>query len=402
MSSKIGQVVRFEVIRQLKKPSFWITLFFFPLLMFGIAGLSMINSSEFKDKELSKGLDKIGVIDEAHLLDNAKDNLVTLNSHAEGMEALKSGQLDVFYQIPADFQEKLSIEAFAVAKNNAIFRQYGAPIKAILKSTAIKSSNPIQVALITGNYAVNEKTIDLASGTEVNLLGKAIIPIIILGIFYIMVCVFGNRLLMAVVEEKENRVSEMILTAVSAKNLILGKIIALVALGFLQIICLLIPVLALVVINRGNPFLSGLLGSIQLDWGAICGNIFLLFISYLFFTGLCTFIGTLVPTARDASQYISPIIFGVMAPFFVINSFFIPEASLTVYIMSYFPLSAPMALMLRNAVGTLPLHELILGLFLLTFYTIIIIWQTVRSFQKHAITFSVVKPHFGPRRIWKR
>lgn len=91
-----------------------------------------------------------------------------------------------------------------------------------------------------------------------------------------------------------------------------------------------------------------------------------------------------------------------MAPFFVINSFFIPEASLTVYVMSYFPLSAPMALMLRNAVGTLPLYELVLGLFLLTFYTIIIIWQTVRSFQKHAITFSVVKPHFGPRRIWKR
>lgn len=72
------------------------------------------------------------------------------------------------------------------------------------------------------------------------------------------------------------------------------------------------------------------------------------------------------------------------------------------YILSYFPLSAPIALMLRNAFGNLPTYELIIGIVDLAIASGVILTLTVKSFQKNAINFSVVKPHFGKRISWKR
>ena len=66
------------------------------------------------------------------------------------------------------------------------------------------------------------------------------------------VCLCGNRFLLSVVEEKENRISEMILTAVSPKHLIVGKIIAMLVLGSIQMLAITIPVLLLIFANRDN------------------------------------------------------------------------------------------------------------------------------------------------------
>jgi ABC-2 type transport system permease protein len=266
-------------------------------------------------------------------------------------------------------------------------------IRNILSASAMTRVDPKDVIILTNAINVKSTTLD-ENGEEVNVLGKAIVPIVVLAIFYILICVFGNRMLMAVVEEKENRISEMILTAVSARELIIGKIIALILLGFLQMIIFMIPAVIALFVYKDNPAISGLLGMIEFDPVTIAGNLALLVFSYFLFTGACTFVGSLMPTARDASQYIGIVMVGMVLPLFFINAMMTNEPSLMTYVMSYFPLSAPIAMMLRNAFGFLPWYEFIFGVLEIGIFSAAAIYLASKSFQKNAINFSITKFSF--------
>ena len=197
---------------------------------------------------------------------------------------------------------------------------------------------------------------------------------------------------MTVVEEKENRISEMILTSVSAKHLIVGKIFSMMLLGLIQILTLIVPVVIAVIIYRDNEMISGILASIELDPVSIISNLVLFVFSVFLTAGFLTYIGTITPNAKDASQFIGPVIIGVVFPLYFMSAFMATEPSGLVYFLTFFPLSAPTALMLRSAFGTLTTPELIIGLAEIIILSIIVIRVAVKSFQKNAINFSLALP----------
>lgn len=401
--SKIGIVFKFELIRQLKKPSFWISLLLFPVAIFAVMGLSALNSmnidSAIENQDFSDK--KIGILDEAGIAGGIASNFTGVATADAGIAQVKNGELDIFYHIPADLYESNTIKVYDRAEDASLIPTSSITFANMLKAEAYQHIDPKDIAIIENT--INYETIDFdADGNPVNLLGRAIVPIAVLGIFYILICVFGNRLTMALVEEKENRISEMILTSISARSLVIGKILSLIVLGFIQIAVFIIPILSALVLYRDNPMVSGILSSIEFDPGMIIGNVLLLLFSYFMFAGACTLTGSLVPTARDASQYIGIAMMGTVMPLFFMQSLIAGSPDIITYILSYFPLSAPIALMLRNAFGNLPTYELIIGIVDLAIASSVILTLTVKSFQKNAINFSVVKPHFGKRISWKR
>ena len=56
-----------------------------------------------------------------------------------------------------------------------------------------------------------------------------------------MIVLLGNQMLNSTLEEKENRVTEMILTTINPTNLLLGKVISLFAIGIVQIAVFALP-----------------------------------------------------------------------------------------------------------------------------------------------------------------
>ena len=212
---------------------------------------------------------------------------------------------------------------------------------------------------------------------------------------FIALC--GNRFLMTVVEEKENRISELILTSVSSKHLIVGKIIAMLVLGMVQILALVIPVLVIVFINRDNQVISTIVSSIEIDPLMITLSLVLFVASVIFYAGACTFVGSLVSTARDASSFIGPAIIMMVFPLYFMQMFMM-EPNTIVQIMTYFPFSAPVALMLRSGFGTISTVEFVIGILVVVVSSVVIIRMAVVSFQRNAINFSIVKPRLLKRR----
>ena len=406
--NKIKIIAKFEIVRQLKKPSFWIAALLIPILIGGIMALSAFsgyNTEKNMIDNTKKGdaSAKISIIDNAGVVnkDAFAGNVLSDKTKEEGIELIKNGEIDELYIIEKDFVETKKVESYSRKKDDESFSIFSSSangnIRNILVASAASRVNPADI-IILSNGVEFEKTIIDGDGEVVNPLGKAIIPFAVLIIFYILICVFGNRMLMAVVEEKENRISEMILTSVTAKDLIIGKIIALIALGFIQMIIFIIPIIIGVFIYRDNPMVSGILGIVEFNPIAIIGNVALLIFSYFLFTGASTLLGSMMPTAREASQYIGVVIVGVVLPFMLFSEMVSTTPSMIVYILSYFPLSAPVAMMLRNAFGLLPWYEFVFGLIEIGLFSMITIYLASKSFQKNALNFSSVKLPFARRK----
>lgn len=386
--SKLSTVVKFEFIRQVKKPSFWATVLLIPLMVVGIFMISMLSSGS-QTPTIDENT-KIAITDEAGILPPGSSYIAT-DSREHGIELIKDGTADLYFYIPADFESNKKVDFYHISEGLDIFNRDGEIIKIFLKNAVSSKFPDLDVVALTGDFAVVDNKL-MKNGEPSNALGKAIVPIAILVMYFFFVTLFGGRLLMTVVEEKENRISEMILTTVSPRHLIVGKILSMMLLGVIQILSLVLPVAVVIIIYRDNPMVADILGSIELNPVGIISNLALLLFSVFLATGFLTYIGAITPTAKDASQFIGPVIIGVVFPLYFMQSFLASEPSLFVQFLTYFPLSAPTALMLRSAFGTLSPLELAIGLVEIAVLSAIVIRFTVATFQKNAINFGLALP----------
>ena len=391
MSNPLWTVTKFEFVRQVKKPSFWATIILIPAMIIGMFLISMLISNNNKaDGPTIDENTKIVVTDEAGILPK-ESPLVAEITKEEGSKKVVDGEIDLYFYIPADFKDTKKVEFYHVSEGLELFNMDGQAIKSILSQSVSPKFSDLDVLALTGNFEVNDNKLT-KTGEESKALGHAVIPIIVLVIFFFFVTLFGSRLLMTVVEEKESRISEMILTTVSTKHLIVGKIFSMMLLGLIQIMTLIIPIVAMAIIYKDNPMVSMILSQMVIDPITIITNLALLVFSIFLATGFLTYIGTITPTAKDASQFIGPVIIGVVFPLYFMSAFMATEPSGFVYFLTYFPLSAPTALMLRSVFGTLTTPELIIGLIEIAILSAIVIRFTVKSFQQTAINFSLSLP----------
>ena len=385
-------VTKFEFIRQVKKPSFWATILLIPIMVIGMFVISMLvsgdNHAEIKLDENTK----VAIVDEAGVLPKDMPMLIDATKE-EGKQKVVDGDVDLFFYIPADFKDSKKLDLYHISEGLELFNMDGQAIKGILNQAVSPKFGELDVLALTGNFEVQDNKLT-KTGEDSNALGKAVIPGVFFIMFFFLVTLFGGRMLMTVVEEKENRISEMILTTVSTKHLIVGKILSMMLLGIIQMLALIIPLIAALIIYKDNPMVSGILSQIEFNPVNIISNLALFIFSVFLVTGCLTYIGTITPTAKDASQFIGPVIIGVVFPLYFMSAFMATEPGGFVYFLTYFPLSAPTAMMLRSVFGTLTTPELLVGLTEIAILSIIVIHITVHSFQKNAINFDLALPKF--------
>ena len=389
MNKNTLKVAKFEIIRQLKKPAFWAATLLLPLMIGVIYFISFISSMSV-DTEAHLDEDvKIAITDDAGIF--GPDAPYIINGDKEyGIEKVKNGEVELYYYIPADFAETKKAEFYHVSEGLEIFNMDGDILKILLSQNSASRVDELDVIALTGNYVIEDHKIT-ADGSDSNALGKAIIPMVIGVVFFFFIALCGNRFLLTVVEEKENRISEMILTSISTKHLIVGKIIAMLALGLVQIAAIIIPVLILVFVKRDDAIIASILSMIEIDPLSIILNILLFIASAVLYAGVCVLVGSMVSTARDASSFIGPAIIVMVFPLYFMQMF-MTDPNLIVQIFTYFPLSAPISLMLRNIFGTISTPEFCIGIAVVSVSAVIAIRLAVKTFQKNAINFSTVKP----------
>ena len=389
----LSTVIRFEITRSLKKKSFWLAAISFPLVfavLFGVIFLSN-KASEDAAKNLEKQAFSFAVTDESklvkpELLAATKAQPVAATDKDATIKRVQEGKLDAYIYYPKDIAKE-RVEVYG--KDVGLFdngRYSG--IATSLLSNSVQSEVSPAVRMVIQDK-INTKNTVYKNGKEYNAINEMILPGLFLVLFYFLISFFGNQMLTSTTEEKENRVIEMILTTVHARTLIIGKIISLIVLAFIQGLLVILPVLIAYLFFKDQLQLPDVdLSHIAVDPVRI-GIGFLAFsASFLFFTGMLVAIGAAVPTAKEAGSFFATIMILLFAPLYAAAMLVSTPDALPSKIITYFPLTSPIPLMLRNAIGNLSAMDAAISISILAVCAVIAIMMGVRLFRFGALEYS--------------
>lgn len=387
----LGTVMRFEIVRTLKKKSFWIMAIGFPVMFAAIFAIIFLSNQATSDaaKELEKQTFSIAVTDESqlvkpHLLEALQATIV--GEKQAGINAVRSGTYDAYFYYPADLVKE-PVEVYG--KEVGIFdnSKYASVAMSLLKLSANEEVSPQLRSVVQGTTSTTFTA--FKEGDPYDGLKEMILPGIFLVLFYLLISFFGNQMLTSTTEEKENRVIEMILTTIEARTLIIGKIISLVILAIFQAFIIILPALVgyLLLHDRLNlPFID--LTALPVNWGRIGVGAAIFAASFMMFTGLLVAVGAAVPTAKEAGQFFGIVMMLIFGPLYAVTLFVSTPDNSLVQFLSTFPLTSPIPLMLRNAVGNLSGSEAMLSITLLTITAVIVMFIAVRLFRFGALEYS--------------
>lgn len=381
----------FEVVRTLKKKTFWITAFSFPVVITLVFAVIFFSNQATEQATLDTKNQKfsLAITDEAKIIDPELITQIkarTVTDKTDGIEQVKQGTIDAYFYYPTNIDNQ-KVEVYA--KDVGLFdnNRYQGTAEALITQSAIANVDPQTLAIL--QKKVNYDSVTYKNGTEYDGFKQLIAPGLFLVLFYVLIAMFGSQMLTSTTEEKENRVIEMILTTIKARTLIIGKILSLILLSLIQIVAILIPILLIYLQFGSQLALPNIdLTNLPLDPLRIAIGAALFAASFMLFTGLLVAIGAAMPTAKEASGFFGVVMMFIFGPLYAFTLFISAPQSPIVTFLSYFPLTAPIPLMLRNAVGNLSVSEAIIGITILTASAAVVLAVAIRLFRFGALEYS--------------
>ncbi|PID98752.1 sodium transporter [Candidatus Saccharibacteria bacterium] len=381
----------FEVARTLKKKSFWIISLLVPFAAAAVVGIIFFSNKTTTAalEEITNETLSIAVNDQPGIIDTGLVKTFggrMTDDHQRSINDVKAGTLDAYIYYPKNIATE-QVEVYA--KDAGLFdnSKYSSIATRLLEQSVASKVPVNEAAVLQGTVRFDVTT--YRDGAASNPKLDIIAPGLFLVLFYFLIAFFGNQMLTSTTEEKENRVIEMILTTVRAKTLIVGKIFSLVVLGLLQTIIIVLPIAVGYFLVRERLSLPNFdLSALPFDPARIAIGAAILATSFVLFTGLLVAIGAAVPTAKEAGGFFGTIMLLIFGPLYAAPLFVSSPDTTFVQVLSYFPLTAPIPLLLRNAVGNLEYWQAGLAIAILIVTAIIVFNIAVRIFRYGALEYS--------------
>lgn len=242
-----------------------------------------------------------------------------------------------------------------------------------------------------------------------NALTSYLIGIVMTFILYMFILIYGQLVMMSIIEEKNNRVLEIIVTSIKPTHLMIGKILGIGAVAVTQVVIwglliggfiqFVLPGIVgdqmfaeLAALREGtlNPATAttdlgvlqvmAMLSSLSYVFSIFGYLILFLIGGFMLYSSLYAAIGASVDNAQDGSQLqvfcIVPVIIGLMFSMSIGQN---PDSSLAT-ILSLIPFTSPMVMMARIPSGV-PAGEIILSLAILYASIVLIVWFTAKIYR---------------------
>lgn len=167
----------------------------------------------------------------------------------------------------------------------------------------------------------------------------------------LMVVMFSSdRLLRGLMEEKQNRVIEILLSSVSADQLMAGKVFGIGAIGLVQL-----TIWTVLMFLPASSMLTFFSISV-LDLG-----LYLVFflLGYFLLSTLMLGLGSIGNTFQEASQWSLVVSLLALSPLFVWPMLFQDMDSTLVHVFTYFPFTSPLMVMIRHGAGMISTGQIL-------------------------------------------
>lgn len=424
---KTWLVISREFSIRVKKKSFILTTIITPILFAALC----IAPSLIMMSDLDNNVTRIAVVDNSGIVaDNlhntkkieyVKSDIDDVNYLKGKLDSLGVDALVAFSAL--DEQGNMRVITYSSRQLNAsVTGEITSMAEDIVKEYKIaqydipdfkKMMDELKTDIEINSFIINDKGGQKQASVEVNMGVSFIMGFII----YMFVTMFGNMVMTSVINEKSNKIVEVIVSSVKPFELMMGKIIGVASVALTQFFIWVILTLLLVfggfaIMGQdliGNPeamsqmtnmvgmdaqgmanqmlessgpqtFINSILG-VNWLYIIVCFIIFFV-LGYLLYASMFAAVGSCVDNEADTNQLVLPITIPlIIGMFIMIQVFQNPDSSLSFW-GSLFPLTSPMVMMARIPFeGGVPMWELILSIGLLVVTIAIVIWGAAKIYR---------------------
>lgn len=419
--SKTAIIIRREYLIRVRKKSFIVMTILGPLLIAALYSIPVLIAT------MSEGKRDIEIFDETGLyVDSFKSGSefvyypVSGNADTVKQQFLRSGRYALVY-IPAT-QFNVPVTAIIYSQSQPsmniksevkrVMGRVAEGMKLKAKGYDPEVINSIKTRIVINTVKVNEDGSEKKGNSEVAT-GLGLVAGLII---YFMLFMFGGQVMRSVIEEKTNRIVEVIVSSVRPVQLMFGKIIGVGLVSLTQVSLWVLLTLTLVtgvglvmgekvqkppieksaLANVGgginNPAMDAAMANVSdedtdagkfelvmdglksIDYVTMLTAFVFFFIGgYILYSSLFAAVGGMVDSEQDTQQFILPVtlplIIAFMSVGYIINY---PDGGLSIW-LSMIPLTSPVVMMMRLPFGV-PMWQMIVSLVLLYGFTFFTTW----------------------------
>lgn len=362
----------------IQKKSFLFAAFLMPLFLFGVIFLiTMIQSPE---------VESVGYMDQSGILADQigiPAHFTAYTSLSALQEAVTNEQIKAYFIVAPDYLDTGNVDIYSDgnAPNSLI-----ASLEAyLLENLTANEDTPYSPEFLQN--PVNVQIVLMPSGKELakgGIIALFVLPVAFMMVFMLATQITGSFLMYSIVEEKKNRIMELLITSISPFQLLMGKLFGFGALGLTQFLVWLVLGLAGFLVMNGAS-LDELFSQISLPFSLISWALIYFIFSYLFLASAMAAIGVIVGSEEESRQYAGIFSLAAVIPaIFIIQFFEDPNGPLPV-ILSLIPFTSGIAMIFRLSITDVPLIELLLSVTLLFVSSILITWISAKIFAWAAL-----------------
>lgn len=383
-------IIRQEIITLLTKRSFWIMTFAFPavILLFNVGTLVMAERAGSSEMTLGtgEGMQQLGYVDQSGVIRKVPPGIPAeafraFSSVDAAEAALAAGEVDSVAVLPAGFVESGEMTVIQAEFNP--FSNTGEGLFSYLLAYNL-TNDPALAGAVQGplNGVVNHDLapVEVAAGDggEPTSPIVAMIPFIVLFIFFFLLTMSSGYMLSSVSREKENRTVEVLLVSVSPRQLMLGKLLGLSVIALLQMA---IWLGGSALIMRATDLFNLPPIDLGLPASFVIWAVVYLVLGYLLYASMMGAIGALAPNAREAGQFTFAILLPLMIPLWLNPTLTEHPDGILAVVLSLFPLTSPVTMMIRLVAGKVVLWQLLASVALLAVTTYGLVVLSSRFFR---------------------
>lgn len=404
--TKVFAVIRREYLERVRTKAFWFATFLVPVFFLGYMAVQFASIRKTSGERRIAVVDRTGQITEplARELAEREETRRRENPASRGIhwileprpvtgdieatkETLRKEVLDKkiygYLVLDPELLEKDQAEYYSISVSEfvALEQMERAINRTILRKKIAERGLPASLSKEL-EKRVDLKTLKVTSKGATEEKGAGIIAsIVFLAIMYMTFFMYGFQNLRGVIEEKTNRIVELIIASVRPTELMIGKIVGIGLVGLTQYL-----VWSLVAMNLSLPGIASMMAMGEGGAPAIPLSMigyFLLFflLGYFLYASIYTAIGAPFNTDQEAQQLAmipSMLIVSGMAVYpAVMNS---PNGPVAVF-ASLFPFTAPLIMFLRTAVAEPPRWQIALSIVILILSTVGMAWFAGRIYR---------------------
>jgi ABC-2 type transport system permease protein len=350
--NKTFLVMRHEFWRHVTRRSFLIAVLALPIVLLAIIG-GMILFFSAKAKEPVGVVDQAAVLMEPAAYRAFEENTVPFELFADEQSAqmaLNNKEIQAYLVLAPDY---LSSGQATLYHQGDAFDEIAGEVADYLRASLLADSDPALLTRFRDNR-LNVTFVSLSEGGVNRSPLAFIFPVVIGYIFVIASFSTSGMLLQAVVDEKENRTMEILITSLKPSQLMTGKIVGLIGLGLIQItVWLGLAIAALMLIRANIPQFP----DIVIEPTIILVAVVWFVPFYVVVSALIAAIGVSITAVSEGQQMVGIISMLSISPLLFLGLILENPNSPLSIMLSLIPFSSPLTILARMQISTIPVWQ---------------------------------------------